>query len=439
MRNWILIIISWFLFQGNSSAQKVDDEFLALLEKGRLAFENKDYNNCIICYEKAAIVQPQNAWLKYAVARCYDFNKKNRKAQKKITQAIQFDWEGVEGWLADNESDFINLRKRKRCWKKVEMEFKSQKAGMDLTLREELIQMGEDDQKYRIKIQELAQTEDKNFTSINELRRKQSVIDSKNLTRCEEIIAKNGYPSKKIVGKKAAISIFRVIQHAALSYQQKYIPLFQEAVVNGDLEMKTFALMIDRIEVRKGRPQIYGTQIRTNTKTGELSFDKIVDEKKINKRRIFIGLPSIESYAKQINIEYKYKKQKYTSSDFNKFSGGWDLVNIRDAETFEINFLPKQKFWVEFLAKGRLRFNRTVNICEMKYQATDIGRLVFTPNLDCTENCCDDIEISRTLNYHNVIEFELYNNLLFLIDTKGRLWEFKRKKYKKRRMMQEEN
>ena len=44
MRNWILIIISWFLFQGNSSAQKVDDEFLALLEKGRLAFENKDYN-----------------------------------------------------------------------------------------------------------------------------------------------------------------------------------------------------------------------------------------------------------------------------------------------------------------------------------------------------------------------------------------------------------
>ena len=46
---------------------------------------------------------------------------------------------------------------------------------------------------------------------------------------------------------------------------------------------------------------------------------------------------------------------------------------------------------------------------------------------------------SPNMESNNVIEFELYNNLLFLIDTKGRLWEFKRKKYKKRRMMQEEN
>ena len=75
----------------------------------------------------------------------------------------------------------------------------------------------------------------------------------------------------------------------------------------------------------------------------------------------------------------------------------------------------------------------------MVYQATDRGRLIFTPNLDCTEKCCDDKVISQTLNYHNVIEFELYDNLLFLIDTKGRLLEFKRKKYKKQRMKKADN
>lgn len=439
MRNWILIIITLFLFQGISIAQEEGDAFLTLLEKGNAAFESKDYDTCTSCYEKAEMYQPQNAWLKYAAARCYDLKKKKKKAHQSLTKAIQLDWEDVEDWLANSESDFLNLKKKKRRWKKVQKEIKTQQKGMNLTLREELIQMGKEDQKYRAEIQEQSKKGNYNASAVKELWKKQSIIDAKNLKRSEEIIAEYGYPSKKLVGKKAAKSIFLVIQHAQLRYQQKYIPLFQEAVKSGDLEMKTLALMLDRVAVRKGRPQIYGTQISEDQKTGKLTFDQIVDERKVNKRRAHIGLPSIESYAKRFDFEYQYKKQKYLKSDFNKFTDGWDLVNIRDAETFEITFLPKQNLWVEFLAKGRMRFNRTVNTCEAKYQATDSGRLVFTPNLDCTENCCDDKKVSQILNYHDVIEFEMYENVLFLIDTRGKLWEFKRKKYKKQHMRRADN
>ncbi|MFK8005876.1 MAG: DUF6624 domain-containing protein [Saprospiraceae bacterium] len=439
MRNWILIIISLFLFQVNSFAQEEGDAFLTLLEKGKAAFEKKDYDTCISCYKKAEIYQPQNAWLKYAAARCYDSKKKKKSTYQNLTKAIQLDWEDVEDWLVNSESDFSYLKKKKRCWKKVQKEIKAQQKEMNLTLREELIQMEKADQKYRIEIQEKSKKGNYNASVVNELWKKQLAIDSRNLKRSEEIIAEYGYPSKKLVGKKAAKSIFLIVQHAELKYQQKYISLFQKAVKSGDLDMKTLALMLDRIEVRKGRPQIYGTQIGEDQKTEKLTFDPIVDERKVNKRRAYIGLPSIESYAQRFDFEYQYKKQKYVKADFRKFKGGWDLVNIRDAETFEITFLPKQNFWVEFLAKGRLRFNRSVNTCEMIYQATDTGRLVFTPNLDCTENCCDDKKISQTLNYHDVIEFELYNNVLFLIDTKGKIWEFKRKKYKKQRLQQEDN
>ncbi len=439
MRNWIFIILGLFLFHGNSIAQEEGDAFLTLLEKGKAAFESKDYNTCISCYEDAEKYQPQNAWIKYAAARCYDLKKKNKKSHQSLTKAIQLDWEDVEDWLANSESDFKNLKKKKRCWKKVQKEIKTQQKGMNLTLREELIQMRKDDQKYRIEIKEQSKKGKNNASAVQALWKKQLAIDAKNFKRSEEIITQYGFPSKKLVGKKAAKSVFVIIQHSELRYQQKYIPLFHKAVKNGDLEMKDLASMIDRVENRKGRPQIYGTQIEENQKTGKLDFTEIIDERKINKRREYIGLSPIESYAKESDFEYNFKKQKYNQADFKRFSGGWDLVNIRNAETFEITFLPKQTFWVEFLAKGKLRFNRTVNTCEMVYNATDRGRLIFTPNIDCTENCCDDKEISQTLNYHNVIEFELYDKFLFLIDTKGRLWEFKRKRYKKKHMKQEDN
>ena len=439
MRNWFLVIIGLFVFQKNNFAQEQDTVLLTLLEKGKAAFESKDYDTCTYCYEKAGEYQPNNAWVKYAEARCYDLKKKKKKAQESLIKAVQLDWEDVEGWLAENENDFKKLKKKKRCWKKVQKEIKEQQKGMNLVLREELIQMGKDDQKYRNEIHGQSKKGNYDSPEVKELWKKQSALDLKNLKRSEEIISQHGYPSKILVGKEATNSIFLIIQHADLKYQEKYISLFQKAVKNGDLKMKIFALMIDRIEVRKGRPQIYGTQVGQDLKTGKLAFDLIVDEKKVNKRREYIGLPTIESYAQRFDFEYKYKRHKYTEADFRKFTGGWDLVNIRDAKTFEIVFLPEQNFWAEFLPKGRLRFNRTANICETKYKATDRGRLVFTPTLDCTEKCCDDKSVSRMLNYHDVIEFELYDNLLFLIDTKGRLWEFKRKKYRKQKMSIEKN
>lgn len=434
MRNWILIIISLFLFQKNSLGQEKDDAFLTLLEKGKIAFDSKDYDACILCYEKAEIYQPQNAWLKYAAARCYDLKKKKKKAQQSLIEAIQLDWEDVEDWLANSESDFKNLKKKKRRWKKVQNEINAQQKGMNLTLRKELIQMGNEDQKYRNEILKYSKEGNYIASEVDELWKKQSIIDARNLKRSEEIIAQYGYPSKKLVGKKAAKPIFLIVQHSDLKYQEKYISLFQQAVKNGDLAMKDIAPMLDQIEIGKGRPQIYGTQIKEDRKTGGMVFFPIVDEKKVNKRREFIGLPTLESYAQQFEFDYKYKRPNYTKTEFNKFTRGWDLVNIRDTETFEVTFLPEQNFWVEFLQKGRMRFNRTANTCETRYKATDRGRLIFTINLDCTKKCCDDEKISQILNYQDIIEFELYDQVLFLMDTRGKIWEFKRKKYSKQKI-----
>jgi hypothetical protein len=44
---------------------------------------------------------------------------------------------------------------------------------------------------------------------------------------------------------------------------KKYFPQIEEAVKNGDLSKQQYALMKDRILMDEGKPQIYGSQIKT--------------------------------------------------------------------------------------------------------------------------------------------------------------------------------
>ena len=440
MRNWILIIISLFFFQENSFAQQDqinnDSTYQYWTDQAFSALLKKEYALCVECYDKAemfkttVVLAKSDVTAKYFEGLCHDFNLKKKEAEENLIQAIQLDWEIAETLLGMRKGDYLNLKKKKRCWKKINKEFKNQQKEIDKDLRDEILLLDKE-------FNDLRFEEDKDTA---EGLNKALAREKKFSERLAKIIKEKGIPTIKNVGRQMSNRFLDfLIRITSLKEKEIYFPMVKKAFENKEIEQEYYVKMIDKFEVEKGRPQIYGTLINGDPNTKIFAYSPIVDEKRLNKRRELVGYPTIESHAENFGFEYKYKRPNYTSADFKKFTGGWDLVNIRDAETFEITFLPEQNFWLEFLAKGRMRFNRTVNTCEMVYKATDRGRLIFTPNLSCTEKCCDDKVISQTLNYHDVIKFELFDNLLFLIDTKGRLWEFKRKKYEKRRMMKEEN
>ena len=440
MRNWFLIMISLFFFQKNSFAQQnlinndstyqywVDQAFDALLEK--------KYTVCVECYDKAELFKPiggiakHDVLAKYFEGLCHDFNLKKKEAQDNLIQAIQLDWEITQSLLDVRKGDYINLKKKKRYWKKVNKEFKIQQKDIDKNLRAEILLL---DKEYN----DLRFEEDKfSPEGLKEALAREKKF-AKNL---EVIINEKGIPTINNVGRQVSNRFLYFLNEiTSLKEKENYFPMVKKAFENKEIGLRYYVKMIDKIEVEKGRPQIYGTQYEYDQKMGKSVFDQVVDGANVNKRRAHIGLSTIEYYAEQFGIEYKYERQRLTKTDFKKFTGGWELVNIRDAKTFEITFLPEQELWVEFLTKGKLRFNRTANICEMRYKATDRGRLIFAPTIDCTKKCCDDEIINKALSYHDVHKFELYNKLLFLIDTRGRIWEFKRKKYKKQRLRNREN
>lgn len=129
-------------------------------------------------------------------------------------------------------------------------------------------------------------------------------IDSTNLVMVETLIAQYGWMGKSFVGDRGNSTLFLVIQHADLETQLRYFPLLQKSVEMGESQPSHLALLHDRILMRQGKKQIYGSQVIFNSK-GEQEFYPIEDEKNVNIRRAKMGMQPLEEYANYFGIDYK--------------------------------------------------------------------------------------------------------------------------------------
>ena len=74
-----------------------------------------------------------------------------------------------------------------------------------------------------------------------------------------------------------------------------------------DLELSQMALMEDRILMREGKPQKYGSQIQAGCKT-KWELYPLKNPETVNKRRAEVGLQPLEEYVKQYGIEFSIKQ-----------------------------------------------------------------------------------------------------------------------------------
>ncbi len=67
----------------------------------------------------------------------------------------------------------------------------------------------------------------------------------------------------------------------------------QKAVENRKANIGHLAYLEDRILMRQGKNQLYGTQYQLNKKTKQMELWEIDDPVNLNKRREAVGLPPI--------------------------------------------------------------------------------------------------------------------------------------------------
>lgn len=132
--------------------------------------------------------------------------------------------------------------------------------------------------------------------------KKQGAIDAANIKRLAEIVDAFGWPGVRFAGA-ASGTAFLVLQHADHPSQRKYLPLLREAVRRHDAVGSDLAMLEDRVRVADGKPQLYGTQLKTNP----LRFEPIEDEAHVDERRSSVGLPPLAEYAKMLGLNYTPK------------------------------------------------------------------------------------------------------------------------------------
>ncbi len=134
--------------------------------------------------------------------------------------------------------------------------------------------------------------------------------DSLNLQKIVKILDEKGWVGKDKVGKQANQTLFLVIQHSDLKTQQKYLPMMKAAVKEGNALSGNLALLEDRIALREGKRQIYGSQIGTNPLTKVQYVLPLEDPDNVDKRRAEVRLEPLGNYVKFWNIVWDAEKYK---------------------------------------------------------------------------------------------------------------------------------
>lgn len=164
-------------------------------------------------------------------------------------------------------------------------------------LRRELLKRVEQDQAIRDELTSKG-IENPDKAIIERMR----AIDASNTQRMRTIVRHYGWPNPQLVGRDGTDAAFLLIQHANLAFQKKMLPLVEKAYKRGELLGENYALLLDRVLVGEGKPQVYGTQMKLKGK--EFVPDPIQDMSNVDKRRAEVGLPPLSEYVKELKRVY---------------------------------------------------------------------------------------------------------------------------------------
>ncbi len=182
------------------------------------------------------------------------------------------------------------------------------------SIAQRLTLINQDDQRYRNQMNDIVDKFGGKSPEMKSLVEKMRKADSINLIQVTSIIDAYGWLGADVIGNQGNLTLFLVIQHAPLKAQEKYLPLLRSAVKSGKANAANLALLEDRVALKNGRMQIYGSQISWNMETNEYYVLPLENPDSVDRRRAKVGLGSLAQYVKECcnliwDVEV-YKKSK---------------------------------------------------------------------------------------------------------------------------------
>jgi len=129
----------------------------------------------------------------------------------------------------------------------------------------------------------------------------QDKYDSLNISDINRLIEKYGNPNVANIGKKRLGNFITILMHTETESQLRYYPYIKQLFVQNLIDNERYAYLTDRILVKKGKKQMYGTQLRFDNKQNKYIVFPIKDIKNIDKRRKKMGMEPLNKYIEMIN------------------------------------------------------------------------------------------------------------------------------------------
>ena len=297
-----VFLISFSLVAQTFSSQNPD--YIEKVKAGEAALKGADYAECLTHYKTAFDIK-QTSYLSIMRAAACAFKANDEVILTTyLDKAFELSWGGAKQ-VFDNYEEFEFL-KSTPFEKLVEEKYQTAVAasGVNLALMEELETILQTDQEQRGYMREVSEKYGWKSPQMDSLWAIQNYADSVNTQRIEEIIAEYGYPGKALVGEAQASTAFLVIQHADLAIQEKYLPIISKAADEGEVRWSSVALLVDRVRMRKGEKQLYGSQLNTDQETGKPFFSPIENPHKIDSVRATVGLGPLQDYADHWELKW---------------------------------------------------------------------------------------------------------------------------------------
>lgn len=310
-----ILVFSKIIGQGNVGYKELVDEASKLYQDKEYSKSGQRYSDAFRSLGDKGIVNDRyNAACAWALA-----NESDSSFIQLFKIAQNANYSDLQHLTTD--SDLRSLHDDTR-WASIVELVKSNKAkteaNWDRALISNLDTIFEEDQTYRIQAKEVE--ENYGWESI-EMKSHWKLInekDSINLIKVQNILDTRGWLGEDIIGSRGNQTLFLVIQHADLDTQEKYLPMMRDAVRKGNAKSNHLALLEDRVALRKGGRQIYGSQIGRDKETCEDYVLPLIDPDNVDKRRAEVGLGTIQDYIQNWGMtwdveEYKKKLLEYES------------------------------------------------------------------------------------------------------------------------------
>jgi len=310
----LLIILGLLIF--NISFAQDQEKYTELVKKADSLYQTKNYKESGEKFSEAFVALCNKGYVndRYNAACSYALAKEIDSSFVQLFKiAENGNYSNYSHITVDTDLDNLHADKR---WNKVLEKVKANKekaeANLDKPLAAILDTIYQEDQGLRRQINEVEKEYGRDSKEMKAHIRKIIVKDSLNLIKIEKILDEHGWLGKDVIGNRGNSTLFLVIQHSDLSVQEKYLPMMREAVTKGNADPSDLALLEDRVALRQGKRQIYGSQIGRDQETGEYYILPLQDPENVDKRRASVGLQPLQDYVSNWNIVFdaeKYKKE----------------------------------------------------------------------------------------------------------------------------------